>query len=206
MYLQQSGASRLAKHGGAYFSAVYGSIKDQIAALGALFSSILKPCPIEKCLNAAGSLPKLKFHHPANYNSIYPPYHIFTFSHFTLFGFWIFVLLICILYAHAPPPSQMVTRHLSNHFFDILFWLQYGIILTLSHFHFLCFGPLSLSFFLFSHICILYAHAPPPSQMVTRHQSSHRAFNMFTFHISHFTFSHFTFHISHCLDFGFLFC
>ena len=28
----QSGASSLAKHGGAYFSAVYGSIKDPIAA------------------------------------------------------------------------------------------------------------------------------------------------------------------------------
>ena len=30
----QSGASSLAKHGGAYFSAVYGSIQDPIAAPG----------------------------------------------------------------------------------------------------------------------------------------------------------------------------
>ena len=30
----QSGASSCAKHGGAYFSAVYGSIKDMMAALG----------------------------------------------------------------------------------------------------------------------------------------------------------------------------
>ena len=30
----QSGAPSLAKHGGAYFSAVYGSIKDPIAAPG----------------------------------------------------------------------------------------------------------------------------------------------------------------------------
>ena len=33
MFLQ-SGASSRAKHGGAYFSAVYGSIKDPIAATG----------------------------------------------------------------------------------------------------------------------------------------------------------------------------
>ena len=32
--LIQSGASSLAKHGGAYFSAVYGSIQDPIAAPG----------------------------------------------------------------------------------------------------------------------------------------------------------------------------
>ena len=32
--LLQSGASSLAKHGGAYFSAVYGSIQDPIAAPG----------------------------------------------------------------------------------------------------------------------------------------------------------------------------
>ena len=30
----QSGASSLAKHGGAYFSAVYGSIEDPVAAPG----------------------------------------------------------------------------------------------------------------------------------------------------------------------------
>ena len=33
-YFIQSGASSLAKHGGAYFSAVYGSIQDPIAAPG----------------------------------------------------------------------------------------------------------------------------------------------------------------------------
>ena len=33
-YLLQSGASSLAKHGGAYFSAVYGSLQDPIAAPG----------------------------------------------------------------------------------------------------------------------------------------------------------------------------
>ena len=32
--LIQSGASSLAKHGGAYFSAVYGSIEDPVAAPG----------------------------------------------------------------------------------------------------------------------------------------------------------------------------
>ena len=34
MFGIQSGASSLAKHGGAYFSAVYGSIQDPIAAPG----------------------------------------------------------------------------------------------------------------------------------------------------------------------------
>ena len=33
-HLVQSGASSLAKHGGAYFSAVYGFIQDPIAAPG----------------------------------------------------------------------------------------------------------------------------------------------------------------------------
>ena len=33
-YILQSGASSLAKHGGAYFSAVYGSIEDPIIATG----------------------------------------------------------------------------------------------------------------------------------------------------------------------------
>ena len=37
----QSGASSLAKHGGAYFSAVYGSIEDPVAAPG--------PCKPQVC-------------------------------------------------------------------------------------------------------------------------------------------------------------
>ena len=34
IHQEQSGASSLAKHGGAYFSAVYGSIEDPVAAPG----------------------------------------------------------------------------------------------------------------------------------------------------------------------------